>query len=128
MKFIFSIISIVAVVGVSYSQNTKSVVDAHKTEKFVKTTSLKTGTVKQDGDEPSNKPVDAYVVSNQNTMVVVLKQENPKTELTDDEIIVSEEANEAILPIDITTTPNNQVIFEKSKTRRLTNQELESEV
>lgn len=126
MKFIFSILSIVAVVGVSYSQNTTSVVDAHKTEKFVKTTSLKTGTVKQDGDEPSNKPVDAYVVSNQNTMVVVLKQENPKTELTKDEIIVSEKINDTILPIDITTTPN-QVIFEKSKTRRLTNQELESE-
>src|SRR5690554_272633 len=126
MKFIFSILSIVAVVGVSYSQNTTSVVDAHKTEKFVKTTSLKTGTVKQDGDEPSNKPVDAYVVSNQNTMVVVLKQENPKTELTKDEIIVSEKKNDTILPIDITTTPN-QVIFEKSKTRRLTNQELESE-
>lgn len=126
MKFIFSILSIVAVVGVSYSQNTKSVVDAHKTEKFVKTTSLKTGTVKQDGDEPSNKPGHAYVVSKQNTMVVVLKQENPKTELTEDEIIVSEEANEAILPIDITTI-SNQVIFEKYKTRRLTSQELEGE-
>lgn len=126
MKFIFSILCTVAVVGVSNSQNTENVVDAHKTEQFVETTSQKTGTVKQDGDEPSNKPVDAYVVSKQNTMVVVLKQESPKTELTDDEIIVSEEANEAILPIDRTTTPN-QVIFEKSNTRRLTSQELEGE-